>query len=259
VAVLSSWTIMMRWWKAVLTYPPTWVAMGAVVVAVVATLALLEPPALLAAAAVLLGVVFVMIWPVVLSATGTLNRLRFATPRLPDISETELRLLGDRLERLDDPRPAYQLGAIQEKRDNLVAVLDRRLQTGELTYARYQSTAQQVYLAVVSNLREVDVAMGSVSTIDPEYIDARLAKLQHERDESTQAEIGSLQDRRALATTQQAKVTYLLAQNESAMTLLDRTSTALADTPIGVAPQDAEAAIEALKELADRAGKYATA
>ena len=33
-----------------------------------------------------------------------------------------------------------------------------RLTTGELTYSRYQSTAQQVYLAVVSNLREVGIA-----------------------------------------------------------------------------------------------------
>jgi hypothetical protein len=250
---------MTSWWKAVASYPPSWVAIGAVVVAVAATLLLLEPPPLLAAAAVVLGGLCIVAWPLILSATGTLKRLQFETPRLPDVSETELRLLGDRLERLDDPRPAYQLSAIGEKRDNLVATLDRRLQTGELTYARYQSTAQQVYLAVISNLREVDVAMGSISTIDPEYIDARLASLRSESDESTQAEISSLEDRRALATTQQAKVTWLLAQNESAMTLLDRTSTSLADAPIGLAPQDAEAAMDALKELADRAGKYATA
>jgi hypothetical protein len=42
------------------------------------------------------------------------------------------------------------------------------------------------------------------------------------------------------------------------MTLLDRTSTALADAPIGLTPQDAEAAMEALEELADRASRYAT-
>lgn len=241
------------------SYPPSWIAVGAVVVAVLATLWLLRPTPLLFVTTLVVGVAFVLAWPVLLSATGTLRQLQFAMPRLPDVSETELRLLGDRLERLEDTRPAYQLEAIGEKRDNLVATLDRRMRSGELTYARYQSTAQQVYLAVISNLREVDVAMGSISTIDPDYIDARLATLRGEVGESTQSEISSLEDRRALATTQQAKVTYLLAQNESAMTLLDRTSTALADAPIGIAPQDAEAAMEALKELADRAGKYATA
>jgi hypothetical protein len=250
---------MKSWWKAVVRYPPTWAAIGAVILAVAATLVLLDPSPLMTIVVVGIGVAFVVLWPLVLSVTGTLNQLQFQAPRLPEVSETELRMLGDELERLDDPRPAYQLVAIQEKRDNLVAMLDRRLQSGELTYARYQSTAQQVYLAVISNLREVGVAMGSISTIDPNYIDARLAELKDERSDSTEAEVSSLQDRRALATTQQAKVTYLLAQNESAMTLLDRTSTALADAPIGLAPQDAEAAMEALTELADRAGKYATA
>ena len=163
------------------------------------------------------------------------------------------------LDRLEDERPAYQLQAIGEKRDNLVAMLDRRLEAGELTYARYLSTAQQVYLAVISNLREVVVAIGSISTIDPDYIDNRLEELRAEGSVSAEPEIRSLEDRRALATTQQAKATYLLAQNESAMTLLDRTSTALADAPIGVAPQDAKAAMQALEELADRADKYASA
>jgi hypothetical protein len=249
---------MKNWWKAVASYPPSWIAIGAVVVAVGAILALMRPSPVLAVVVVAVGIIAIIVWPLTLSATGTLTRLQFKAPVLPEVSNTELRLLGNELDRLDDPRPAHQLQAITEKRDNLVSMLDRRLQTGELTYARYQSTAQQVYLAVISNLREVAVAMGSVSTIDPDYIDARLAELKGEDGDSTQAEISSLEDRRALATTQQAKVTYLLAQNESAMTLLDRTSTALADAPIGLAPQDAEAAMEALKELADRASRYAT-
>jgi hypothetical protein len=249
---------MKNWWKAVVSYPPSWIAIGAVVVAVGAILVLMRPPPVLAVVVVAVGIIAIIVWPLTLSATGTLRRLQFEAPVLPEVSESELSLLENELDRLDDPRPAHQLQAITEKRDNLVSMLDRRLQSGELTYARYQSTAQQVYLAVISNLREVAVAMGSVSTIDPDYIDARLAQLKGEDGDSTQAEISSLQDRRALATTQQAKVTYLLAQNESAMTLLDRTSTALADAPIGLTPQDAEAAMEALKELADRASRYAT-
>jgi hypothetical protein len=250
---------MKSWWQAVATYPPSWIAIGAVVVGVVAILAVLQPPPLLAVVVVVVGVVAIVVWPLLLSGTGTLKQLQFKAESLPEVSELELRMLGDELERLDDPRPAYQLTAIKEKRDNLTAMLGRRLRSGELTYARYQSTAQQVYLAVISNLREVSTAMSSISTIDPAYIDARLAALRSEDSESTQSEVSSLEDRRALATTQQAKVTYLLAQNESAMTLLDRTSTALADAPIGLAPQDAEAAMEALEELADRASRYANA
>ncbi len=250
---------MKSWWRAVVGYPPSWAAIAAVVVAMLAILLLLEPSTLFTILVLAVGIVAIVAWPLLLSGTGTLQQLQFKVPKLPTVSETELVLLSAELERLDDPRPAHQLQAIGEKRDNLVAMLDRRLDSGELTYSRYLSTAQQVYLAVISNLREVAVAMGSISTIDPDYIDTRLAELQGEAGESTETEVSSLQDRRSLATSQEAKVTYLLAQNESAMTLLDRTSTALADAPIGLTPQDAEAAMEALEELADRASRYATA
>jgi len=248
---------MKTWWRAVASYPPSWIAIATVVATVVAILVLLEPAPLVAIVVVVVGVVAIAVWPVTLSATGTLRKLQYQTPTLPQVSDLELRNLAEDLERLEDPRPSYQLQAIGEKRDNLVAILGRRLDAGELTYARYQSTAQQVYLAVISNLREVSIAKESISTIDTDYIDSRLAELRAGDASGAQTEISSLDDRRALAATQEAKVTYLLAQNESAMTLLDRTSTALADAPIGLAPQDAEAAMDALKELADRAGRYA--
>ncbi len=127
-----------------------------------------------------------------------------------------------------------------------------------MTYARYLSTAQQVYLAALENLREVAVAEQSVSAIDDDYINQRLEELVDQEDETATAERTSLEDRRSLRETQEKKVADLLAQNESAMTLLDRTATALADAPIGRQPQDAEAAMEALQEMADRASKYAT-
>ena len=246
------------WWRAVVSYPPSWIAVVAVVAVVAAILVLLEPSTLLALAVIVIGAVAIAVWPVTLAATGTLRKLQYSAPKLPEVDEVELRLLGDELDRLHDPRPAHQLRAIGEKRDNLVAILGSRLDAGELTYARYQSTAQQVYLAVISNLGEVAIAKKSISTIDPDYIGSRLADLEAKDGAQAQTEITSLHDRRALAAAQEAKVTYLLAQNESAMTLLDRTSTALADAPIGLAPQDAEAAMEALEELADRAGRYAT-
>jgi hypothetical protein len=66
-----------------------------------------------------------------------------------------------------------------------------------------------------------------------------------------------LNDRRSLREGQEKRIADLLAQNESAMTLIDRTATALADAPIGKEPQDADAAMAALREMAERASKYA--
>ena len=238
----------------------SWIAAATVVAAVVAAavvvLLLLQPPIVLAVSA--MGVIAVALWPITLAATSALRRRQHRARMLPPVNELELRDLADELDGLADPRPAYQLQAIREKRDSLVAVLGRRMDTGELTYARYESTAQQVYLAVISNLREVAIARRSISAIDTEYVNARLAELAEDDTSDARAESSSLEDRRALATAQEAKISYLLAQNESAMTLLDRTSTALADAPIGLTPQATEAALAALRELADRAGRYAT-
>jgi hypothetical protein len=161
---------------------------------------------------------------------------------------------------LEDARPARQLQAVQEKRDNLAEVLKRRLDAGELTYARYLTTAQQVYIAALDNLHEVAVAQRSISAIDDAYIDRRIGKLdqQNEHGAAAEKERKSLVDRRALRDTQNTRIAEMLGQNEAAMTALDRTATALADAPIGRTPEDAEAAMVALEELAQRAGKYAT-
>lgn len=249
---------MRSWWKAVAAYPATWLAIGLVVVGTWAVLRLLQPPLFMTVILLVVAGVAIVFWPITMSATGTLNRLQFEVPKLPEVEPEELARLEEELKALDDTRPAYQLKAIQEKRDSLVGVLNSRLEAGEMTYARYLSTAQQVYLAALDNLHEVSVAEQSVSAIDDDYIAQRLDELADQDNEAAIAERGSLEDRRALLDTQDKKIADLLAQNESAMTVLDRTATALADAPIGRQPQDAEAAMAALQEMADRASKYAT-
>ena len=248
---------MKSWWKAVAAYPATWVAIILVALGIWIILALLEPPFFMTVILLAIGAVAIIAWPIAMSATGTLARLQFEAPKLPAVGAEEMAKLTDELKALDDTRPAYQLKALQEKRDNLVEVLNRRLEAGELTYARYLSTAQQVYLAALDNLSEVAVAERSISAIDNEYIDSRLEELVEQEGESALAERESLSDRRALREGQEERIADLLAQNESAMTLIDRTATALADAPIGKEPQDADAAMAALREMAERASKYA--
>jgi hypothetical protein len=247
---------MKNWWRAVAGYPATWLAIGLVVIGTLAVLTLLEPPFFMTVVLLVLAGVAIVAWPLTMSATGTLNRLQFEVPRLPEVEPEELSRLAEELDELDDPRPAHQLNAITEKRDSLVGVLNRRLEAGEMTYARYLSTAQHVYLVALENLREVSLAEQSVSAIDDNYITGRLEELADQNDDAAAAERTSLEDRRMLRRTQEKKVADLLAQNEAAMTALDRTATALADATIGRQPQDAAAAMEALQEMADRAGKY---
>jgi hypothetical protein len=248
---------MKSWWRAVVAYPATWLAIGFVVLATWAVLSLLQPPFFMTLILLVLAGLAIVAWPITMSATGTLNRLQFEVPKLPEIEPEELSQLAEELQALDDARPAYQLNALQEKRDSLVGVLNSRLEAGEITYARYLSSAQRVYLAALENLREVAVAEQSVSAIDDDYIGRRLEDLVDQEDAAAITERTSLEDRRSLRKTQEKKVASLLAQNETAMTVLDRTATALADASIGRKPQGAQAAMKDLQEMADRAGKYA--
>lgn len=249
---------MKSWWRAVVKYPATWLAIALVVVAVWAILAWFQPPTVLAVIVVVLGVIAVAVWPVAMSATGTLTRLQFEVPKLSDVDATELAALEKELEALDDERPVHQLRAMRDKRNNLIDVLNRRLDEGELTYARYLTTAQHVYLSALDNLHEIAISLRSISTIDRDYIETRLAELHSQSSDSAQSERASIEGRLELLTSQEDKVARLLAQNESGMTAMDRTATALADAPIGRTPEDAEAAMAALEELAQRAMKYAT-
>jgi biopolymer transport protein ExbB/TolQ len=243
-----------------MSYPATWAVVTIVVATVAAILVLLEPPGFMIAILLGLAAVSLVGWPLALTMTGTLNRLQFSLPQITAIDEDEMAKLADALKELEDPRPTRQLQSLTQKRDNLADVLGRRLDAGEVTYARYLTTAQQVYESTLDNLHEVAVAQRSISAIDGEYIDARLAEITAKGSaaEADESERKSLEGRRALRDSQQTKVAALLAENEAAMTLLDRTATSLANAPIGRTPEDAKAAMAALEELADRASRYAT-
>jgi hypothetical protein len=249
---------MKSWWRAVISYPPTWIAAVVLGVTVWAMITLFDPPGFLVGVLVALAFLAAVGWPLTMSATGTLSKLQFAIPRVEEVDPQELAALSAELAALPDPQPAEQLAALQQKRDSLVKVLERRLDAGELTYSRYLATSQQVVNSAMYNLHEVALAYESVSSIDDGYIDRRLAELSGAHDESTLRERSTLEARRELAASQRRKIAHLLAQNESALTALNRTTTALADVPIGKRPEDADAAMAALDELADRAADYAT-
>lgn len=250
---------MKSWWRSVLRYPPTWIAAVVLGATVWLVLSVLDPPGIFVVILIVLALVAAVAWPFTMSATGTLAKLQFEVPRVEEIDPAELASLRTELARLADTQPMEQLDALLQKRQSLINVLTRRLDAGELTYGRYLSTSQQVFGSGLDNLHEVALAYESISTIDETYIDRRLAELEADDSdvESADRERATLERRRELRTTQRRRIAQLLAQNESALTALDRTTTALADVPIGKKPGDADAAMAALEELADRANKYA--
>jgi hypothetical protein len=250
---------MKSWWRAVVSYPPTWIAVVVLGATVWLVLEIIDPPGIFVGVLIGLAVVAAIAWPFTMSATGTLSKLQFEVPRVEEVDPQEIATLRAELDALTDTQPAEQLDALLQKRQSLINVLQRRLDAGELTYARYLATSQDVFSSALDNLHEIALASESISTIDETYIDRRLAELDGDDSdaESADRERATLERRRELRHTQRRKIAQLLAQNESALTALDRTTTALADVPIGKKPEDADAAMAALEELADRAAKYA--
>jgi len=250
---------MKSWWRSVISYPPTWIAAVVLGATVWLVLTVLDPPGFLVVILIMLALLTAVAWPFTMSATGTLAKLQFEVPRVEEVDPAEIATLRAELSPLADTQPMEQLDALLSKRQSLINVLQRRLDAGELTYARYLSTSQQVFASALDNLHEVAVASESISTIDESYIDRRLAELADDDSDADAAtrERDTLERRREMRTTQRRRIAQLLAQNESALTALDRTTTALADVPIGKQPEDADAAMAALEELADRASKYA--
>jgi len=251
--------VVTKWTKAVVSYPPTWIAAVLLGATVFLVLTVLDPPGVFVIVLIVLAVIAAAAWPFTMSATGTLAKLQFEVPRVEEVDPVEIATLRTELDALVDTQPTEQLDALLSKRQSLINVLERRLDAGELTYARYLSTSQQVFASALDNLHEVAVAYESISTIDEPYIARRLAELDADDSDAEAAdrERATLERRRELRNDQRRRIAQLLAQNEAALTALNRTTTALADVPIGKKPEDADAAMDALEELADRAIKYA--
>ncbi len=250
--------------KAVVSNPLTWVSLAIVAALVWGFHSWFDPSLAMSGAAIALGVACIVAWPVLLvRSSGFTQRLYQAPKSLIEEQRDRLEALAEDFALLEFAPGAAQLERLPEKLDNLAEVLKRRLNSGELTYHRYFGMAEQVYLSALDNLHEAAVALRSVSTIDPERLQARLAELGHANaaDADKARELEALNKRYALLEEQQQRVAALIAQNESAMTVLDNTAAVLAQTKTrkGQASMDAEAAMAELERLAKRAGSYATA
>jgi hypothetical protein len=165
------------------------------------------------------------------------------------------------LQQVGCPQGVAQLGQLRRKFDSMTSVLMLRLDAGELTYSRYLDTAEQVYLSAIDNLHDIAISLRSVSTIDRQVLDGRLADLRGDAraGPASQREIETLEQRRLMLDHQVSKVTDLLVQNETAMTALDHAATALANARMGKghASVELDQALQDLDQLARRATKYA--
>ena len=247
-----------------LSHHLTWAAVAAVVGLEIAFWYWFRPSLLMSAAAGGLGLFCLVLWfPVFLRSDAFARSVYKWIEAEEAAHEAKLKQLEGDFHELKFPQGASQIKLLREKLGSLTAVLKRRLNSGELTYGRYLQLAQEVHGAALDNLHEVAVALRSVSTIDSNYIRKRLLELDRggEGNVDHEREYKALRERTALLEDQTKRVSQLMAQNESAMTVIDQTTAALAATRTekGHATLDAETAMAELEQLAKRAGKYAAA
>jgi len=166
----------------------------------------------------------------------------------------ELGRLASSLDELGLHRGIEQLDMLVEKHRDLLDVLGHRFAADELTYGRYAQASEKVYEAAYDNLREIEVSLISIRSIDPERLQKMLLNLSED-----EAEASSIRQRLALYESQNDNIEMRLAENESALTALANTASALANTQTGrgALDQDAEAVIEELERLAQRTSGYA--
>ena len=252
-----------RFLRALLSFPPTWLVLLVTAVAEWSFFSWFQPSFIMAIAAAGVGAALLLLWPLIVARAAAFSSAYYDTPSRPtQDSPASLSELAEELKRLGAPQGAQQMQKLGPLLDNLRAVLNRRLSAGELTYGRYLGAAEQVANSVVDNLRDVDVTLRSIRSIDADSIAERLNHLRRgggHLGEEQRREIKSLEERSALVGKQNKRVAELLAQNESALTILVDVATAVAntDTEAGKTGADAEAAMAELERLAKRAGRYA--
>jgi hypothetical protein len=247
----------MSWWRTLASYPPTWLAVTLTGAATVVLWWWFAPGPGQALALVGCAVVVIAAWPVAAGVTGTVRRLRRQAAERRDAGADPIPALRRDLARLPDPRPSQQLTAVLERGENFTDVLGRRLDAGEMTYARYLTAGRQVVAAVVHNLSEVSLAYESVRTIDAPGVERRLRELQPAAGRAAERERHTLTARLDLWRSQQERIDDMLVDNEAAMTALAATATAISRTPMGTPAADADVATAELESLAERASRYA--
>ena len=224
--------------------------------------ALILGPGLLTLGAALLGSLgAAAVW----GANYGLRRERFAQDyiaqamaQLEQRRKVQAKEIQAALEEAGSAEGSRQFSRLADKFAAFRRMLGEKLTPGELTYARYLGTAEQVYLSALDNLGVMAGLLRSAGAIDEPYVRQRMAQLQRQADAHSQRELQALEQRLALRSMQLDRVADLLARNEEAMTQMDVATAEIAAMRTGTkqASLDMETAMNELARLARRAKDY---
>ena len=208
---------------------------------------------------VAIGVVSVAAWVGLATRSGGFAHYCYERHRKRTAgAEPDLDALAQGLARAGGQQAAEQLALLARKMDTVRAVLLKRLDEGEITFQRYLLTAEQVYLAGLDNLREIEVPLTAQSGMDAGYMKRRREALAGADDARSTVEKEAIAQREDRHQALDEKVAGLLAQNEAILSALDAASVSMAQAKIGTraGATDADTAMEELHRLAGAAKRY---
>jgi hypothetical protein len=154
------------------------------------------------------------------------------------------------------PNARNQLADFKTKFETFVDVLDDRFNPGELTFIRYMSVAEQVYLSGLDNLRNAVISNKAIQTTDPEELQNRLSNLGSTANDDIQR--AALSDRLNGYHETTKEIDDLIVLNEKALAVLDSVTQKLARTQVtkGMADGDTESAVEELGRMGEMLARY---
>jgi len=173
--------------------------------------------------------------------------------------EDTMRVLNQELQQHKFKPGIAQIDLLRDKYAAFAELLRRKLDPHEMTFTRYLGMGEQVFLGGLDNLARISDALKGFETNDAGEIRERIRHLKADGiDSSAQdQEEAALNARLALMAQQQEKVFGWLAENESAMTALDRVMAGVAEmNTVQSATMKMEDSMKELEALAARARSY---
>jgi hypothetical protein len=174
------------------------------------------------------------------------------------VGET-LRELNGELRALRFEPGISQIDRLRDKYQVFVELLRRKLDPGEMTFMRYLGMGEQVFLGGLDNLARISDALKGFETNDADDIRRRIKALKGDGIDShaQDQEEAALTARLTLMDQQREKISGWLAENEAAMTALDRVMAGVAEmNTTQSATMKMQHAMEELEALAKRASSY---
>lgn len=179
-----------------------------------------------------------------------------------ELKEHKLATIGSDLKKLGCTEGRRQVEEFENKFQNLSTVLRRVLSESELTFSRFQGTAELVYKSGIDNLERVVTILTNISDINREDLGKRIDRLDGmkiKRDADTTT-LATLQARAKLYDDNQEEVASLLARNEEALTAIDQAGVSVGKVKISNGDSDnLKLAMEELTSLMQRVNSRAAA